>query len=181
MKYLSFLPSCIVIVFLPFILKYILNYKDKNLKENIIKQPKLYFYIGIASLFFYNIIIPILCILELDPSMTWYESLLFCFGLTIPFNLLGIYLILLSMNWKIIVHDSYVEYYNLFKQKRIFTYEHYQIKKQSASTRVTKKIKNKKNKYKVKTFINISSYCSNINYLLDTYDKYNEINNKKSH
>jgi len=181
MKYLAISMMCILFLGIPFILKglLMLNKRNEDAESNIIKQPKFYLYVGVIGMLFYDVVIPALCFLEIDPSMVWYESLVFCFCLFIPFNLLSIYLILLAMNWKVVVFDTYVEYYSIFKKKKIFKFSEYQVKKYSASVRITKKVKNHKKQLKTKTFANISSYCSNYLYLWELFNNYKNLKKDK--
>ncbi len=142
------------------------------MKNNEIRQPITYLYIGLCGLIFLNVIIPILCFLDVDTSMSWYESLIFCVITTIPFNILFICLILLSINWKVVVYDAYAEYFNIFKKKKIFQFSDYLIKKYPYSTKIVKKIKTKKNTRKTKNFLTISSFCLNYEILFQKYNEY---------
>lgn len=142
------------------------------MKNNEIRQPLTYLYIGLCGLIFLNIILPILCVLGIDTSMTWYESLIFCLITTIPFNILFVCLILLSINWKVVVYDAYSEFFNIFKKKKIFQFSDYLIKKYPYSTKIVKKIKTKKNMRKTKNFLTISSFCLNYEILFQKYNEY---------
>ena len=169
MRYMAIINSCIILVITPLIFKLIRKkQRDSVNKTNEIKQPSLYLYIGIIGIIFFDLILPILCFLEIDPSMTWDESLIFCVILSILFNLLFIYLILLSVNWKIIVNDSNCEYFNIFKKRKIFSFSEYSIHTYPSSVRIIKLIKNKKKK----CFLNISNYCSNYDILSIKYREF---------
>lgn len=173
MKYLAVINSSIILVLIPFLFKLIRKkQQEKKTLNNEIRQPLMYLYIGLFGLIFFDLIIPIFCFLEVDQSMTWYESLIFCIITSVPFNILYIYLMLLSLNWKVIVYDTYVEYFNIFKKKSIFQFSDYLIKISPASIRIVKQITTNKNKRKNKCFVNISNYCSNYNVLNQKYKEY---------
>ena len=174
MKYLSFVISGVLVLFIGWAIKIslMISKENKEQKNNIIKHPQIFMYIGLAEVIFCDVLLPILCFFELDPTMLWYEALIFCFCLTIPFNILGVYLILMSAYWKVVVYDTFVEYFNLFNKKRILEFKDYQVKKHSASLRITKKIKKKDGGYKTKTFVNISLYCTNTDSLIEMYESY---------
>lgn len=180
MRYLGIICSSIIIVIVPFLFKYFQKKESNNRNNtNIIKQPILSFYIGFVGCIFTDVIIPLLCFLELDPTLTWYESLAFCSIIIIPLNFLYIYLLLMAKNWKIIIEEECIVYYNLFNKKRIYMFSEYTIKIFQSSIRIVRPYINKKNIKKYKTYLNISAYCLNSNLIIEKYNQY-IMNHKKS-
>ena len=106
--------SSLIVVLIPFVFKYFHTKNKKPIPSNEIRQPRICLYTAIVGLFIMNIFLPSLCLLELDPSMNWYQSLAVMSILIIPADVLYIYLLLLAVNWKILVFDDCVEYYNIF-------------------------------------------------------------------
>ena len=142
MKYFGIVCSSIVVILVPFLFRFF-HKKDtsKSTTENEIRQSSLNLYIGIAGFIFCDILIPLLCCLELDSTMRWYEALAFSSIIIVPGNILYVYLLLLSINWKVIVFDDYIEFTNCFRKKKAYKFSDYEIKNYPSSVRVVKTYK----------------------------------------
>lgn len=174
MKYIITIPfCCIATLMVSLVFRHLQKReRNENAKSNEIKWPTLFSWIGLAGLVIINGIFIIASIFELDPSMNWWQSLIFC-GITgLPFNFLFIWLILLCINWKVVVYDDHVEYYNWIKKKKVYYFDEYIVKNYSASVRVVKQIKTKNGKKKYKCYVGVSPYCINFDILNKKYKEY---------
>lgn len=166
MKYLSLLISGSIILLIPFILKNELK-KQKNLEDNIIKNPKLFSYIFIADIVCFVVAYPF-CVLFTYPEDQIYTLIVYpivCLPLITPFILLAIH----CRNWKVEVFDDYVIYHNLFNKVKIYYFKDIVVKNYSSTVRILKPYKNKKGKKKNKLLVNISCYCTNYKILMQKY------------
>jgi hypothetical protein len=130
----------VVICAVPFVMR-ILYKKAKNKQDpikddNIIRQPKQYLYVGIAStiLWFCAVLFILFCpermIADYEDGIRLWLAIPFA-GMTLP----GIFIILISVNWKIEVGETEFTFTNTFGRKRTYQYSDVEVRNLKACTR----------------------------------------------
>ncbi|MBQ7798829.1 MAG: hypothetical protein IJ458_01875 [Clostridia bacterium] len=173
MKFIIVPVCCIATLIIPLIFKYLPKKEGHdNIRENEIIWPRKILWIVLICFIAINTMFVLASAFELFTEMQWWESLLLWGIVGLPYNLACVWCIMLMINWKVIVYDDHVEYYNWIKKKKVYYFDEYIVKNYSASVRVVKQIKTKNGKKKYKCYVGVSPYCINFDILNKKYKEY---------
>lgn len=109
--------------------------------SNIIRQPKIYLYVGIAgtifciafciALAFAIIFMPAIIFADPEHEINWLRTALQ--GLLLI--MLSIYILLLAANWRVEIGENEFNFRNIWGRKRTYQYDEVEVKLFSASAR----------------------------------------------
>ena len=106
-------------------------------KTNVIKQPRLYLFVGVigcivfTSIALFFLLAPGSMIAGYKEDMPRWPLFLIFFAINIPYLLF----ILVQLNWKIVVNEDEFVFRNIFGKKRVYKYADVSVKQLSRCTR----------------------------------------------
>jgi hypothetical protein len=100
----------------------------KSIKENVIKQPRMYYISMISVIAFCFIGLGLFPLFPNTDGMNYLQTFALLSIVLLPLLVLAIFLLLFSVNWEIEIKEKEFIYTNMFKKKKIYNYANIEIK-----------------------------------------------------
>lgn len=143
MVYLLYVLIVIIVIFI-----YLINKKEKkknvkNIEEDfsIVRYPRIYAWIGFSGTLFFLSLLILMFIYPNDTAEVWVGVIF------LAFIILGLYMILSYINWKVEVYKNFAIYRTIFGQEYKFKYS--EIKDVKLTKYYSMKIKTNRRTYTV--------------------------------
>jgi len=119
MNYTLFVIIPILVFLVLFLVKKANKKAEKSMDENnfVIREPKIYLWIGIICAFFFCGLIVLMYIFPNDTA-EWWTYLVFAL-----FGMLGFYIIFYCVRWKLEIEGNRIIYTPFIGKKRLFTFD----------------------------------------------------------
>lgn len=111
---------------------------EDKIRENIIRQPKIYFFISLAGILFCTVGIGFAIFSPPDSTFfeqSYEERIAYSILISIAFLLPCVLMMIYSLVWKVEIYEDSFMYRNMFGKERTYKFKGIEIKEMSASVR----------------------------------------------
>ena len=141
--------------------------------DNIIRQPRMYLYVGVGFIVFCLLFI---FVAVFSPALGWSESgyvseRMFCVAMFLLLSIPAVYIVVQQVNWRIEVGEDYFSYTNIWRKTATYNFSEISLIDVPSALDVVDR--------NIKMIVRISLLLENVSCLTDAFRKWEKANKIK--